>query len=281
MAYSDTQAFDRTEESVNAETLKNILRILCMLEKELNRIARRNYHNRNQYPEIFFQTESCLNTLRSWITKYSAFCSVPVFSELMGVCLKEISELIGELIIACNPVKGKKAVKKARLIPERKRLEKSADDMIDNIIKYITALETDETLIEAELAKALSEEFEEHCSREHENTVRFSVSARGEKSYIFPWSDISAYPALIENRELFRSEVVDKLSACGHITGHKPTCKCRKKYWLRGCRSSKRKPVTEGGKQHEFPIRMIECADCGRERAGFCGQKLKKIIVKA
>ncbi len=105
MAHSNAQAFDGTDESVNAvntEMLKNILRILCMLEKELNRIARRNYHNRNQYPEIFFQTESCLNSLRSWITKYSAFCDVPVFSELMGICLKEISELIGELIIACN-----------------------------------------------------------------------------------------------------------------------------------------------------------------------------------
>ena len=95
MAHSDDQASDRTDESVNVELLTNILRILCMLEKELNRIARRNYHNRNQYPEIFFQTESCLNALRSWITKYSAFCDVPVFSELMGVCLKEISDLIG------------------------------------------------------------------------------------------------------------------------------------------------------------------------------------------
>ncbi|MCP4100721.1 MAG: hypothetical protein GY750_04750 [Lentisphaerae bacterium] len=235
-----------------------------MLEKELNRTARRNYFNRNQYPEIFFQTESCLNALRSWITRYSIFCDVPVFSELMGVCLKEIGDLIGQLIIVCTPVKGKKGVKKARLMRERKRLEKSADDMTDRIIKYITRLETDETLIEAEFTKALPKAFEKHCSQEHEKAVRFSVSARGEKSYIFPWSDMSAYTAFVENRELFRSEAVDKLSACRHITGHKPTCKCQKKYWLRGCRSSKRKPVTEGGKQYEFSIRMIECADCGQ-----------------
>ncbi|MCP4112023.1 MAG: hypothetical protein GY749_41930 [Desulfobacteraceae bacterium] len=66
---------------------------------------------------------------------------MPVFSEITGICLKEISDLIGQLIIACTPVKGKKGIKKARLIRERKRLEKSADDMIDHIIKYITALE--------------------------------------------------------------------------------------------------------------------------------------------
>ncbi|MCP4105007.1 MAG: hypothetical protein GY749_05655 [Desulfobacteraceae bacterium] len=191
MAHSNTQTFDRTDESVNAvnavntEMLKNILRILCMLEKELNRIARRNYFNRSQYPEIFFQMESCLNSLRSWITKYSAFCDVPVFSELMGVCLKEIGDLIGQLIIVCTPVKGKKGVKKARLTRERKRLEKSADDMTGRIIKYITGLETDETLIETELAKALSEAFEKHCSQEHEKTVRYSVSARGGKILYF------------------------------------------------------------------------------------------------
>ncbi|MCP4111880.1 MAG: hypothetical protein GY749_41190 [Desulfobacteraceae bacterium] len=187
MAHSSGQTFNRTGESVNnAEILANILRILCMLEKELNRIARRNYFNRNQYPEIFFQAESCLNSLRSWITKYSVFCDVPVFSELMGVCLKEISDLIGQLIIVCTPVKGKKGVGKARLIRERERLEKSADDMIRHIIKYITGLETDETLIETELAKALAETFEKHCSREHEEAVRLSVSSRGENLIFFP-----------------------------------------------------------------------------------------------
>ncbi len=79
MAHSNEQNSDRAGESVNTELLTNILRILSMLEKELNRTARRNYHNRNQYPEIFFQTESCLNALRSRITKYGGllFRSLP------------------------------------------------------------------------------------------------------------------------------------------------------------------------------------------------------------
>ncbi len=237
MTNSSDQNFDRTDESINAELLTNILRILCMLEKELNRIARRNYFNRNQYPEIFFQVETCLKSLRSWITKYGVFSDMPVFNEIMGV----------------------------RLIQEHKRLEKSVNGMIDNIIRHITRFETSETLMEDEFTKALFKAFEKHCSQEHEEAIRISVSARGEKSYIFPWSDIPAYTDFVENRELFHSEVVDKLALSKHLTGHKPTCKCQKNYWLRGYRSSKRKPVMEGGKQYEFPIRMIECVDCGQK----------------
>ena len=42
-----------------------------------------------------FSTESCLNAMRSWIKKYGVFCGVPVFGDLMGVCLKEIGDLVG------------------------------------------------------------------------------------------------------------------------------------------------------------------------------------------
>jgi hypothetical protein len=46
----------------NLEPMINILCILYMLEKALNRVARRNYHDRSQYPEIFFKIETSLNT---------------------------------------------------------------------------------------------------------------------------------------------------------------------------------------------------------------------------
>ena len=51
----------------DAENLTNILRILSMLEKALNRAVRRKYYYRRQYPEIFFQIESTINSLRAWI----------------------------------------------------------------------------------------------------------------------------------------------------------------------------------------------------------------------
>lgn len=42
-------------ESVNA--YDNISRTLTSLEKSLDRLARTNYHDRSQYPDIFFAIE--------------------------------------------------------------------------------------------------------------------------------------------------------------------------------------------------------------------------------
>ena len=255
---------DRAVETVNKDILKNILRIICMLEEKLNRIARRNYHKREQYPEIFFKIESMLNTIRSWIKTYEAFCDVPIFGDLLGSCLKEFSELIGQLIIECVPLEGKRSVKKARLIQERNRLNKSVNDMVRHIEKYLEELKINETELEIGIEKALLRAFEKHCSMNHEREIRFSVSGRGDKSCIFPWSDRTDYFFLIHNKKRFRSEVVVMLENRNHAKGHKPTCKSQKKYRLRGFRSSDRKPIMEGGKQQAFPIRMIECADCGQ-----------------
>ncbi len=55
MAYINDSDSDQTASSADAELVKNILRILCMPEKELNRIARRNYHNRRQYRKYSFR----------------------------------------------------------------------------------------------------------------------------------------------------------------------------------------------------------------------------------
>ena len=57
--------------AINGEPLINILRILCMLEKALNRLARRNYYKRSQYPSVFFEIEDAINTLRTWINNYT------------------------------------------------------------------------------------------------------------------------------------------------------------------------------------------------------------------
>lgn len=36
------------------DPLNNFLRCLTMLEKAIERMARQNYHNRTQYPDLFF-----------------------------------------------------------------------------------------------------------------------------------------------------------------------------------------------------------------------------------
>ena len=44
----------------NLEPMINILRILSMLEKALNRVARRKYHDRSQYPRRSLNLRHCL-----------------------------------------------------------------------------------------------------------------------------------------------------------------------------------------------------------------------------
>ena len=41
----------------NLEILEDILRILTLLEQRLNQVARKNYHSRSQYPNLFFEIE--------------------------------------------------------------------------------------------------------------------------------------------------------------------------------------------------------------------------------
>lgn len=244
------------------KNLENILRIISMLERELERIARRNYHRRAQYPEIFFEIESILSNARAWINIHMAFSDAPIFSDMLGGFLKEISALIGEFIVQCIPVKGKKGVRKSQLIKERRRLEKSIDDMLRHIEEYLVKLTPNGTEIEAGIEEALLKAFERDFLQNDEKEFRFCVSGRGDKSIYFPWSDKGGYFFLTRNKKRFRSEVVDKLQDCPHAAGHKPTCKCTGKYRLRGFRSNNRKVIMKGGKQKEFPIRMVECAEC-------------------
>lgn len=244
--------------------LKNILRIISMLEKELERIARRNHHRRSQYPEIFFKIEAILHNARAWIKIHIAFRGVPVFSDMLVSLLNEISSLIGELIVECTPVKGKRGVKKARQIKERKRFEKSIDNMIKHIEEYLLKLKQNGTEIEASVEEALIKAFERDFLFNDEKEFRFCVSGRGGKTIIFPWSDKASYFFLVENKKRFRSEVVERLKKYPHACFHKPACKCTGKYRMRGFRSNNRKVVMKGGKQEEFRIRMLECAECGQ-----------------
>ena len=51
----------------------NVKRILTMLEKALERVLRRNYFNRNQYPQLAFEIEEQISVLRGWIQDYQLY----------------------------------------------------------------------------------------------------------------------------------------------------------------------------------------------------------------
>ena len=69
---------------------------------------------------------------------------------------------------------------------------------------------------------------------------------------------------LVKDKKRFRAEVVEKLKDYSHLTGHKKFCKRTGNYNLNGYRSNSRKTIVIGGKQEEFPIRLIVCKDCGQ-----------------
>jgi len=264
MTYKNDSSIDQSGIITNCNLILNILRIISMIEKKIEQIARRNYNSRSQYPKVFFQIQSMLHVLRTWIKKYGQFCNLPVFAVLLGDYLSRISVLTGELIKICEPVNGKKSVKKTRLEKEQEGFKKSVNKMLANIFEALLGFKTNDTEIEFHFENALIKAFENHCLQEYKKEIQKHISSRGDKTCIFPCSDREDYLAIVEDKKRFQAEVVEKLKNYKHASGHMPGCKCSGKYWLKGFRASKRKPVLQGGQQHEFPIRMVQCADCGQ-----------------
>ncbi len=94
MANMEKQTAKGADFGSNLEIVENILRILTLLEQRLNQVARKNYHNRSQYPEIFFEIELSLHAVRAWIQDFRFFCGVATFSPLLIISIEELSVLI-------------------------------------------------------------------------------------------------------------------------------------------------------------------------------------------
>ena len=182
---------------------------------------------------------------------------------LLEVYIKELEHAIEQLIADTTPLDGKKRVNQSRLINEHKSLCQSIDNMVEHLGAFVRKSDTKETEIGIELEKALFRAFEKHCFQIHEKKVKASLSKRGKKTHIFPWSQKDEYLTLVPDEERFYREVVDKLGEYAHEMGHKDSCKGPKKYRLKGFRQNNRKIVVPGGHQEEFPIRMVKCVNCG------------------
>jgi hypothetical protein len=137
--------------------------------------------------------------------------------------------------------------------------------MLEKIASYIDGTKDDPvTTISIELEKGLQRAFGEYFTKKHKRKKKVFISSRGEKTYIFPWADEEGYVAFVLDTEKFRREVVDNLGKHVHATGHKPTCKGHKGYKMIGFRSQDRKTIMVTG-QGRFPIRMVQCKDCGEK----------------
>lgn len=249
----------------NQDTLNNIKRSLTMLEKALKRVIRRNYFNESQYPEIIFLIEEILTRMHSWIDDYKAFSGTKSFSLLLGMSLKELGMMVGDLLEICEPVSGKRKIKKSRKSGGRDHLHRSINSMLGHVELYLSEMMgVDDGDMSDLMEEALAMAFERHCGQKHERREIFCVSSRGEKSYIFPWSDKDGYEPFVRDKKRFRREVVEKLAKYGHATGHRPGCKGAKGYHLIGFRSEDRKTIMEDGRKGIYPIRMVICLDCGQ-----------------
>jgi hypothetical protein len=114
MAKKDLGQCREQTESIIIEDkeLGNVKRILTMLEKALERVLRRNYYNRNQYPQIAFEIEEQISILRGWIQDYQLYSALPSFHVQVGLAMKDLESKISQLMAVCMPSAGKQRIKK-------------------------------------------------------------------------------------------------------------------------------------------------------------------------
>src|SRR4030043_625323 len=245
---------------IDDKEVNNVKRTLTMLVKALERVLRRNYYNRDQYPPLALEIEEQIKILRGWVEDYQLYSSLQSFRMQVGLAMKDLESKIGQLMALCTPSAGKKRIKKTQQIQEHAELCKSIDAMLEHIASYMEKWQSN-TVIGIELENGLQKAFENYCINKHEKNSP-PLSSRGEKTYIFACANKDEYLSFSNYPRGFRDEVVDKLAEYPHATGHKPSCTGPKKYTLIGFRPHDRKIIMATGQQEQFPVRMVKCKNC-------------------
>ena len=83
--------------------------------------------------------------------------------------------------------------------------------MVEHLGIFVRKSDTKETEIGIEFEKALLRAFEKHCFQIHDRKVKAGLSMRGDKTYIFPFSQKDDYASLVRDKERFCREVIEKL----------------------------------------------------------------------
>ena len=246
------------------DILNNLLRVLSMLEKALNRAVRLNYVDRGQYPESYIQIEDDLKTLREWIRINRIFLNLQNFALALGRRFKAFALLVQEFLAIVRPSPGKRLSKKSQYEKQSQRIQQSIEAMLPNIDEHIKNTEINDDTLQILLEERFSEAEIASLISEIGKNSHASLSRRGEKSYIIPCHDPDEYLVLIHDRERFRVKMMDYLTECSHATGHRPGCAGAKKYKFGGFRRNPRKTTMVGGNQETFPIQMVKCMNCGQ-----------------
>lgn len=76
---------------------------------------------------------------------------------------------------------------------DKETLRKKFDTMLDKIVSEIESLETYDTDISIQMENFVQQNFETHMGKKIKEKQKRSVSSRGEKTIIFPCSDLKEY----------------------------------------------------------------------------------------
>ena len=218
--------------------INNIKRTLTMLEKSLDRLARQCFHDPKQYPDVFHEIEECINVIRSWLNKMEIFQSLQYIHVTLSTLIDELGRLISQLWETCKPNKGKKGISKTQRDRQSFRIINGSRSMIDSITRKLSSIKSDDSAISIALEIGVLKCFDKSIIKNLRNKAKNLISKRGDQTYIFPYSDIENYGALVKDNKKFCVEVLDRLDEYAHHTGHKPTCSGPKEYILFGSRGN-------------------------------------------
>ena len=245
--------------------INDIKRTLTMLGKALNRLARQCFHDPKQYPDVFHEIEECINVIRSWLNETEIFHSLQYIYVTLPTLIDELGGLISQLWETCKPNKGKKGISKTQRDRQSFRIINSSRSMINSITRKLSSVKSNDSTISIALEIGVLKCFDKSIIKNLINKTKNLISKRGDQTYIFPYDDIDNYHAFVKNNKKFCVEVLDRLDAYTHHTGHKPTCSGPKEYILFGFRGNPRKTIMSGGEKRIFPIRIIQCKKCKKK----------------
>lgn len=247
-------------------TIEAMLRRLTMLKKAVVRLVRRTYRARGTYPECVRQFEQMYARLHAWLRTYAHFWSVPIFQRLLAEFLQSLHTQYTQVLSLCLPeakATGKKGKKGAGSRTHETHRELCG--RIETMFRDLEGAVDTSTTCVGRMADALEDAF-----RTAFKTIALtpseqsSGSQRGSQTIVFPYQNSGEYGTWVQDRKRVKQEVVAKLGSVFPVHGHAPECQCHTRYLMKGFRRTPRKSFMVGGKQEHFPIRMVECADCGR-----------------
>jgi len=155
------------------------------------------------------------------------------------ILLSELCVMIIDLIDFVTAENGKKQTSKYQKETDKKALRKNNDSMLDKIASEIDSLvtyDTDisiqmenfvqqsfeihmgDTDISIQMENFVQQSFEIHMGKKNEEKQKHSVSSKGEKTIIFPCSDLNEYKKIIADRKTFKEAVLKNLCPA-HQTG--------------------------------------------------------------